>query len=99
MSAGNEDLSVDRLWRVPWLDVRLLVIAPGQERPYDGAEWRDALVVVEGGEVTLESCSGSALTLRRGAVLCLAGLSLRALRNAGAEPALLASVSRKRAKG
>jgi quercetin dioxygenase-like cupin family protein len=70
--------------------------APGATRPYREAEWRDALVVVEEGEIELECLGGGRRTFRRGDVLCFAGLPLRALRNPGTAPALLVAVSRVR---
>ncbi len=70
-------------------------LAPGGLRPYDAAEWHGALVVVERGEVELQRATGAGLRLRRGAVLCLAGLALRALHNPGAEPTVLVAVRRR----
>jgi len=76
--------------------VRTVVeLAPGEVRPYDAAEWHGALVVVERGEVELQRASGAGLRLRRGAVLCLAGLGLRALHNPGAVPTVLVAVHRR----
>jgi quercetin dioxygenase-like cupin family protein len=74
--------------------IRRIVVAPGAERAYDEAEWRDALVVVEAGGLELESRSGSSRGFRRGDVLWLIGLPLRALRNRGAVPTVLVAVSR-----
>jgi hypothetical protein len=74
--------------------VRRIVMAPGAEREYDEAEWRDALVVVEAGDVELECNGGSRRGFRRGDVLWLIGLPLRALRNRGAVPTVLLAVSR-----
>ena len=75
-------------------DVRVVVVGPGCVRPYDADEWRGALVVIDRGAIELESLAGGRRRLRRGAVLWLAGLSLRAIRNPGDEPAVLAAVSR-----
>jgi hypothetical protein len=77
-------------------DVREVVIAAGVELPYDRAEWEDALVIVDGGEIELECVLGSRARFQLGDILCLAGLSLRALRNPGDEPALLVAVARRR---
>lgn len=63
--------------------VSTTVIAAGSQRPYAAPEWHEALVTAR-------------LRLARGAVLWLAPLSLRALHNPGAEPALLIAVSRRR---
>jgi hypothetical protein len=79
----------------PGFELRVLLIAPLGERPYRDAEWRDALVVVEQGAVELESYDGSLWPFASGAVLWLAGLSLRALHNPWEEVALLAAVSRR----
>jgi hypothetical protein len=74
---------------------REVAVAPGCERAYEEAEWRDALVLVERGEIELESLSGVCRSFRRGDVLWLVGLGLRALHNRGLEPALLFAVSRR----
>jgi hypothetical protein len=76
-------------------DIRRVAIDPGCERPYDAAEWEDALVFVEHGEIELESSAAGSRRFGCGDVLCLAGLSLQALRNPGAEQALLVAVSRR----
>jgi len=76
--------------------VTLVTIPPGAERSFDQEEWRDALVILARGEIELESIDGGCLRLRRGAVLWLAGLSLRALRNPGAGVSSLVAVSRRR---
>lgn len=80
----------------PGIELRAIVVAPGGERAYDEAEWLDALVVVERGEVELECLSGRRQRFRSGAVLVLFGLPLRALRNSSREPVLLVAVSRSR---
>ena len=89
----------DRLSRlVPSFDIRVVVLVPGAERPYEESEWRDALVVLETGDIDLESVGGSRHRFRSGDVLWLSGLPLRALHNYGPEPALLVAVSRRRVK-
>jgi hypothetical protein len=77
-------------------DVRVVVVAPGHERAYDEAEWEDALVLLESGELELEGIGGSRCHFESGAVLSLVGLRLRALRNHGREPALVVAISRHR---
>jgi hypothetical protein len=77
-------------------DLRVVAVSPGRELAFDDAEWRDALVVVERGEIELECLSGAGCRFERGAVLWLCGLPLRGLRNRGREPVLLAVVSRRR---
>lgn len=75
-------------------ELRLVAVDPGLERPYDEADWRDSLVVVERGHIELEFVEGSRRRFRRGDVLWLSGLPLRALHNSGRESALLVAVSR-----
>jgi hypothetical protein len=79
----------------PWLEVREIGVAPASSRPYREAEWVDALVLVERGEIELECLSGGRRRFGRGDVLWLVGLPLRALHNRGPEPALLVAVSRR----
>jgi hypothetical protein len=79
----------------PGFEIRTITVDPGDERPFDDAEWRDALVVVEVGEIDLESASGGRLRFVHGDVLWLCGLPLRALHNRGPEPAVLVAVSRR----
>jgi hypothetical protein len=74
---------------------RVVVLEPGHARAYDAAEWQGALVVVEYGEVELESLAGACRGFVRGDVLWLAGLPLRLLRNRSAHVALLCAVSRR----
>jgi len=76
--------------------VRVVAVPPGLARAYDAAEWRDALVLVARGEIELEGVGGGRKCFRRGAVLSLDGLPLRALHNRGAQPASLVAVSRRR---
>ncbi|MDA0161822.1 hypothetical protein OM076_16230 [Solirubrobacter ginsenosidimutans] len=70
------------------------VVAPGDDRAYDEAEWRDALVVVQAGEIELRGVSGTCSSFGRGDFLYLQGIPLRALHNPGDEPAVLVAVSR-----
>jgi hypothetical protein len=79
----------------PPFRLRAVVVVPGEALAFDEAEWRDALVVVEQGEIELECIGGSRERFGRGDVLWLAGLPLRALGNPGLEPALLVAVSRR----
>jgi quercetin dioxygenase-like cupin family protein len=76
-------------------DVRVVQLPPGAERASHEAEWRDALVVVDRGEIELDCVGGSRRRFGSGAVLWLDGLPLRALRNPGAEPAVIVAVSRR----
>jgi hypothetical protein len=79
----------------PAFVLRAVALAPGCRRAYDEAEWRDAIVVVRRGEIELEGLSGASYRFRRGDLLWLAGLPLRALHNAGRERAVLVAVSRR----
>jgi hypothetical protein len=82
--------------RLPsWVRLRLVIVTPGHRLAYDQADWRDAVVVVEGGALDLECLGGTLQRFVRGDLLCLHGLSLRALHNPGPEPAVLAVVSRR----
>ncbi|MGH2970359.1 MAG: hypothetical protein ACRDK0_15055, partial [Solirubrobacteraceae bacterium] len=78
----------------PAFDRREVAVAPGRARAYDEAEWSDALVVVERGEIELECMAGGRRRFACGDVLWLSGLPLRALHNLGREPALLVAVTR-----
>jgi len=79
----------------PAFEHRTVAIAPGGERVYVEDEWRGALVVVERGELELESMRGGRRSFARGDILWLVGLPLRALHNHGREPVLLSAVSRR----
>jgi hypothetical protein len=76
-------------------DVRVVEVRPGAERAYVEAEWHDALVVVECGEIELDCRGGSRPRFAGGAVLWLGGLPVRTLRNPGPVPAVLVAVSRR----
>jgi hypothetical protein len=73
---------------------RMVSVAPGGARAYDAEEWRDALVVVESGEIDLEGLTGSRARFRRGDILWLVGLPLRGLSNRGTGPAVMAAYTR-----
>jgi hypothetical protein len=72
-----------------------VTVEPGRPRPYDAAEWRDALVVVETGALELECTAGVRRRFERGATLWFCGLPLRALHSPGPGPTLLVAVSRR----
>jgi hypothetical protein len=73
---------------------RLVAVPPGDERPYDAAEWRGALVIVQRGAIELLGARGDSRTFTRGDLLWLADVPLRALGNPGLEPAVLLAVAR-----
>jgi quercetin dioxygenase-like cupin family protein len=82
----------------PAFELRVVTIPPGGVRAFHAAEWRDALVVVERGAIELETRQGRRRTFATGDMLCLIGLSLRALHNQGHEAVSLVAVSRRRHK-
>ena len=77
-------------------EVRQVAIPPGSELLNIDDRWRDALVVVERGEIELVCRGGTRRWFSSGDVLCLADLALRSLRNRGPDPALLSAVSLRR---
>lgn len=79
----------------PGFALLVVVLPAGGERAYDEAEWRDAIVRVERGQLELECASGARQGFDRGAVLALTGPHYRALRNPGRGPAVLVAVSRR----
>jgi hypothetical protein len=82
--------------RVPAaFEARRIVLVPGEERPYEEAAWRDAIVAVQRGAVDLVTEKGLCASFGRGDILWLSGLPMGALRNRGGEPAVLLAVSRR----
>jgi hypothetical protein len=79
-------------------ELEVVRIEPGEVRPYHDADWWDALVVVERGEIELECDKGGRRKFVEGAVLWLVGLPLVALHNPGPEPVLLSAVSRSKSR-
>jgi hypothetical protein len=69
-----------------WFEVRVVVVAPGRERAFDDAEWRDALIVVERGEIELECLGGTCWRCGRGDVLWFIGLPVCTLHHPRREP-------------
>ena len=69
---------------VPPSFVRTVVVIAGHGHPYRAADWADAIVAVEHGEVLLEGVRGGRILVRTGDVLWLAPTPLRALRSGGA---------------
>jgi glyoxylate utilization-related uncharacterized protein len=72
-----------------------VTLAPGCELRYDDADWRDAIVFVTDGEIELHCCSGTVRRFRRGHILWLANLPLKAVRNPSRVPARLVALSRR----
>jgi hypothetical protein len=81
----------------PWAERRMVVVEPGHRLAVDQADWRDAIVAVEGGVLELECQGGSRQRFVRGDLLWLCGLPLRTLHNPGRAPAILTVVARRRA--
>ncbi|MDT7579585.1 MAG: hypothetical protein QOK35_849 [Pseudonocardiales bacterium] len=78
---------------------RTVVLDPGVSRPSHDAEWRDAIVMVECGDVELECAAGGRRRFTAGAVLWLTGIDIRVLHNVGVGPVVLVAMSRRRAHG
>ena len=74
--------------------LKVLTLAPASEEPYREADWADAIVIVEHGELEIECQAGGRKSFRPGSILWLAGLPLRTLRNRGQEPVVVTAVSR-----
>ena len=75
--------------------VRRVVTIPARTAyAYDREEWRDAIVVLEAGEIELHTWCGNRRKLGPGSVFWLDGISLRTLSNRGECPAVLIAVSR-----
>jgi hypothetical protein len=96
MDDDRAPLSFAGRLRSPRFERRTVVIAPGCARAYDEAEWRDAIVVVERGQIELEFPGHGRLRFERGDVLWLDGLPLRALHNRRPGSAVLSAVARRR---
>ena len=83
-----------RLW--PTFAARTVVLSPGSALPFAEADWSDALIVIESGELEVETFSGLRRQFGTGEILWFAGLDLRVLRCCGADPTVLKAVSRGR---
>jgi len=83
-----------RLW--PTFAARTVVLTPGSALPFAEADWSDALIVIESGELEVETISGLRRRFGAGEILWFAGLDLRVLRSKGADPTVLKAVSRGR---
>jgi hypothetical protein len=92
---GHDDLSFLRGPPPRPFERRVFVVAPGTARRYVEDDWRGAVVIVERGELELETRSGVRRRFHRGDVLWLEDLPLRALHNPGANATVLAAVSRR----
>jgi hypothetical protein len=76
-------------------ELLVITLASGCVRAFEPDEWRDGIVVVERGAVELEASDGDRARFASGAVVSLAGLPLRTLRNDGHDTAVIAVVRRR----
>ena len=74
--------------------LRTITVAAGTSLPYREADWSDALVTVESGELELVLACGRSCFFQSGDLLWLQGLPLSSLRNRGDEPTVLTAASR-----
>jgi hypothetical protein len=83
----------------PWFELRAVRIPVGAAIAYVEGEWRDAIVLIERGEIELETFEGERHRFGRGSLIWLDGVRLHALRNAGPRPAELVAISRPAQRG
>lgn len=79
-------------------DRRVVMILPGDVKAYVEKEWRDAIVLLEHGDLELECNLGRRRKFGAGDILWFTGMSLRAMHNVGLEPVVLIAVSRGRTR-
>ncbi|MGK5522982.1 hypothetical protein ACSNN9_26990 [Micromonospora sp. URMC 107] len=97
MDGGEDDrVSFLNRWLPSLLRLLVMVVDPGTVRTVDPAEWGDAIVVLEYGQVEVEYPGGGLQRFGRGDVLWFDGLAPLSIRNLGSGPAVLAAVSRNR---
>ena len=72
---------------------RLVRLEPGCERLYDASEWADELVIVVCGTLELEGRSGRRWAFRKGSIIWLQELPLRAIHNPTDAVTILMAVS------
>ena len=93
--SGDDELDPDRLARDSLhLRRRAVELEPGEALDIDADRWRDALFLVESGEIELECAAGERRRFGAGAVLCLPP-PVRSLRNPDGKPARLIAISRR----
>lgn len=81
--------------RRPLFRRRVVRIPAGADLAFVEDDWRDAIVVVESGEVELECRWGGRRRFGPGAVLWFDGLGLRVVRNPGPVDLVIVAVSRR----
>jgi hypothetical protein len=74
--------------------VTRLTIPPRSARVTEAELWAESLVVVQRGDVEVESAGGVRETFHPGDVLCLEWVGARVLRNNGADEAEVVSIRR-----
>jgi hypothetical protein len=74
---------------------QIVVLPPGCSLDYDQGQWRDCLIEVECGVVTIQLPDGSEPAYGVGDVFWLDGLPVRTVRNPGIHTTLLVAVSRR----
>jgi hypothetical protein len=79
----------------PGFEREVVVIRPGCRRTYRASDWRDAIVLVDQGQVLVEREGRAGFRFGPGHLLCLGGLGVQAIYNPGPEPAVLISVKRR----
>jgi hypothetical protein len=79
----------------PSFDVRMVTIPAGTSLDFDEGAWRDAIVVLEAGELEVECLRGGRRSFAVGTIMSLVGLELKTLHSTGLEPVVLTAVSRR----
>jgi quercetin dioxygenase-like cupin family protein len=82
----------------PGFTRRVFRVAPGGEVGDEAGRLRDAIVVVEEGELELDCAAGTSQRFGPGSMIALAGLPASRLRSVGPGPLVLVAVSRARAR-
>jgi hypothetical protein len=95
LSAADQRLSLLSRRQRPAFERRVLVLAVGGVLDVVQADWRDGLVEVVQGEISLELSDGQWHRVAAGDVLWLYGLPVRALHNCGVGVAVLAALRRR----
>ncbi|HZC72850.1 MAG TPA: hypothetical protein VE442_19290 [Jatrophihabitans sp.] len=93
---------MDDAERISFLDARCpaafrlrrLILQPQDAIDYRSVDWIDTLVIVERGQLELETGDDARAWFAEGAVLVLADLGVQRLRNASDTPLVLSALSR-----
>jgi hypothetical protein len=83
----------------PWLEVRVVVLPPGDRLGYEPTAWHGALLEVDCGELDLDFEGGACCRLGAGTLFWLDGLAPEGLHNRGHQPTVLVAVSRRHGAG